>query len=208
MATMDSVVFFTLISALGVYVFHEKRKLDNFIETKEKFLNSQPKQDDFLKPKETDFLGAKKALRDPEKFLREVDEIERKMERGEAVKVDAAKALYLIRNAKYHKMVLGEDGTINMKKLEEQQEKLQKIATQILEERSCSYPSPGDESTKPYYVETIEKFGDGMVRWIYTEEHFKEHGVKSLCFDKFGRPTGDPHKIEAEKNNKTTLATN
>lgn len=83
------------------------------------------------------------------------------MQRGEKIKVNAAQALYMMRNAKYHNLIIGEDGMINFKQIEKDASDIDVIsADDIFEKRMIKNKNKiADESQNslPYYVDKFER---------------------------------------------------
>ncbi len=139
--------------------------------------------------KELDFYGIKKFQSEPEKFLAAAQENQKKLERGEEIAVDAVHALYLIRNSKYHDLIVGENGAINLKNINAH-EKLQKDADDVLEKIGHKV-----KFTLPEYVERVEDLADGGVRWVYKKEHAYSCGIESVCYDKNNRAMRCPEAL-------------
>jgi hypothetical protein len=200
--------FLTVVVVLGIlgYLFKvfmlDPEKIIKAYEL-EKSLNKKTEEED---PKNSvDFFGIKKAKEEPDIFLKDVEELKRKLQRGEKIKVNAGEALYMMRNAKYHNLIIGEDGTINFKQIEKDASDIDVIsADDIFEKRMIKNKNKiADESQNslPYYVEKIEAITDGGCRWIYHDWHSQACGISSVCFDKYGRSIPDPEKaIEPQKN--------
>jgi hypothetical protein len=142
---------------------------------------------------------------DPEGFEKNLLESQRKLERGEEVAVDATTGLYLMRNSKYHDLIVGETGTINMKALSENvvldDEHVERLKSHIM-----NFQPPGREEklltprTTPGYVKEVQDIKTGGVRWVFEDWHAEECGIKSICIDEQGRAMPDPD--EAKEDNK------
>ncbi|MDD5716881.1 MAG: hypothetical protein PHW64_03685 [Sulfuricurvum sp.] len=90
------------------------------------------------------------------------------MDAGEEIKVDAAHALFLIRNSKQHKALIDENGKINIKNFSIVDEK----NIHELEEHIMYFKMPGQENATteipiPGYVREVENLKDGAVRWVF-----------------------------------------
>ena len=188
----ESVLFlFAFGFIIKKFLIDPEKRIDKLIEDRKK-----EKQDDesIFEKKEDDFLGTKKAEENPISFLNDIREIEKKIADGKAIKVDAAKALYLMRNSKYHNLILGEDGTVNVQQYFKKTIEIEERAKSLLDDTS-KVPALDDPNLLPYYVERVEYFGDNCIRWVYSKNHSEKYGVVSICFDAIGRPIGDPETI-------------
>ena len=156
-----------------------------------------------------DFYGVNKLQNDPEGFGKNLLKNQAKLERGEEVAVDAATALYLMRNSKHHDLIVGETGTINMKTLSENvvfdEDHIKKLQDHLMNfqppDRIGSVVTP---RTSPGYVKEIQDVKGGGIRWVFEEWHAEECGIKSVCFDQYGRAMPDPDEIseDSKKNSR------
>lgn len=152
-----------------------------------------------------DFYGVNKLQNDPEGFGKNLLENQAKLERGEEVAVDAATALYLMRNSKHHDLIVGETGTINMKTLSDNvlfdEDHIKKLQDHLMNfqppERIGSVVTP---HTLPGYVDRVQDVKGGGFRWVFKDWHAEECGIKSVCYDQYGRAMPDPD--EAPEDNK------
>ena len=152
-----------------------------------------------------DFYGVNKLQNDPEGFGKNLLKNQAKLERGEEVAVDAATALYLMRNSKHHDLIVGETGTINMKTLSDNvvfdEDHIKKLQDHLMNfqppQRAGSVVTP---HTPPGYVKEIQDVKGGGIRWVFEDWHAEECGIKSVCYDQYGRAMPDPD--EAPEDNK------
>ena len=158
---------------------------------------------------EPDFYGIDLMDRDPDKFLKNVRLKKEKMQKGEDVAVDAMQAFFLIRNFRHSGLIAGENGTINMKIIdgdyEINEEEREKLAKKIMNFQPADRTEDDilPERKPPPYVNRVEYLKDGGVRWVYEKWHADECGLKTLCFDKFGRTMPDPDIIKDDGKNKS-----
>lgn len=157
-----------------------------------------------------DFYGIKAAESDPESFKTNVMILQEKLERGEEVPVDAAKAFYLMRNIQHHDLIVGEKGTINMNIIVEDsggisfnEDKIKIMSNEIMNFK----PNENDaqivkRKSLPQYIRESVPLNCGGVRWVFHDWHAKECGITSLCFDANGRSMPDPDVIIEDKKNK------
>ena len=151
-------------------------------------------------PKEIkeDFFGTNLMREDPNRFIKNVEENQKRMEAGEDVGMKAAEAFFMIRNSAHSNLIVGENGTINMKihaeNCDEENEERDKLVQSIWDfqpaDRKAEDALP--ERVIPGYVDHVEELKDGAQRWVYEKWHADECGIKTLCLDKFGRPMPDP----------------
>jgi len=150
-----------------------------------------------------DFYGVNKLQNDPEGFGKNLLKNQAKLESGEEVAVDAATALYLMRNSKHHDLIVGETGTINMKTLSENvvfdEDHIKKLQDHLMNfqppDRIGSVVTP---RTSPGYVKEIQDVKGGGIRWVFEEWHAEECGIKSVCFDQYGRAMPDPDEVSED----------
>lgn len=155
-----------------------------------------------------DFYGVNKLRDDPEGFGKNLLKNQEKLERGEEVAVDAATALYLMRNSKHHDLIVGETGTINMKTLSNNvvfdEDHIKKLQDHLMNfqppQKAGSVVTP---RTPPGYVKEIQDVKGGGIRWVFEDWHAEECGIKSVCYDRCGRAMPDPDEV-SEDNKKNS----
>lgn len=207
MQTVIYLLFFVFVAYLVKKLVIEpevqlRKKIQKANEQKKELTSSGPKQ----QKNEIDFHGTQLLKNDPKKFLQNVEDNKQKLKRGEAIGVDAAQAFFLIRTSSHNGMIVGENGTINMRELsdatclDDDDERLGILRKEIMEYQ----PADRDQSKiktfhVPGYVKEVVSLKDGIVRWVYEDWHVQECGVKSICFDKHSRLVKDPDEQDDDK---------
>lgn len=143
---MEIVTVLVAGAAVGIlykkFIIDPEKAIENHLEQKK----NEPKKDDETEKKSEAFFGIDKVKKDPESFLVDIDRLAEKLERGEKVKVNAAEALYMMRNSRYHNLIIGEDGTINFKKIANNTDESEEtIKGDIFEERLARKSNEDDE---------------------------------------------------------------
>ena len=138
-----------------------------------------------------DFYGLHKLRNDEKGFFEDVEKKEKILENGGQIGVNAAEALFLMRNNRHSDMVISEEGRL------------------IIQKKIMDFQAPIKDGESPRiiaeklpdYVDRIEELPDGGFRKWFTEAHAAACGVKSIRFDAYGRSRGDPEMdIDNEKN--------
>jgi len=181
---------------LVVYIFFlfysiemSSRRRSEKVEQKIENLNVDSKKLPRNNP--NDFYGLHKLRNDEKGFFEDVEKKEKILENGGQIGVNAAEALFLMRNNRHSDMVISEEGRLIIQK------KIMNFQAPLAEGES-----PRIISEKlPDYVDRIEELPDGGFRKWFTEAHAAACGVKSIRFDAYGRSRGDPEMdIDNEKN--------
>lgn len=208
---METVSYF-LLSVLIVYVvIFLIIKPEMELQALQKRAAAQKKETAVLpKGNAPDFYGTDLMRNDPEKFLRKVEQKKQQLAKGESIGVNAAEAFYLIRNSRHKDLIVGEDGTVNMKYLENSDlvvsgENIEKLKNKIMNFQP-SGRDPNEEIKVvqiPGYVKEVQQIKDGCTRWVFEEWHAKECGIKTLCWDRFGRAMLDPDEVKEKPKSKS-----
>lgn len=162
------------------------------------------------KKNEPDFYGTNLLKSDPENFMRKLEQKKQQLAKGESVGVNAAEAFYLIRNSAHKDLIVGEDGTINMKDLNNSNYVVSDESVEELKNKILNFqPAGRDKNAKPKvmqipgYVKEVQQIKDGATRWVFEDWHAKECGIKTLCWDRFGRAMLDLDEIKEDQKNKS-----
>jgi hypothetical protein len=162
----------------------------------------------FPKIEKPDFYGLKAEEKDPEKFHANVARLQKKLENGEEVPVDAATAFYLMRNIQHHDLIVGETGTINMNVLDAgsvlvvDENKIEEMSRKIMEFKTDDQVHFSKRKRLPEYIRESIPLSCGGVHWVFHDWHAQECGMPGLWFDKHGRPMPDPEQAIEEKKSK------
>lgn len=207
METISYLLFGALIIYIVRFIIIERVKEHQALM---KRVEARQKENVVLPKKNSpDFYGTDLLRDDPQNFLKKLEHKKQQLANGESVGVNAAEAFYLIRNNAHKDLIVGEDGTINMKDLHNNfvvnDENVEELKNKILNFQ----PAGRDKNAKPKvmqipgYVKEVQQIKDGATRWVFEEWHAKECGIKTLCWDRFGRAMLDPDEVKEDPKNKS-----
>lgn len=207
METFSYLLVFAFIVYVIIYVvIKPAREIKNL---EEKISFEKNSSEITVKKNADDFYGTELMKNNPNAFLQIVAEKKQRLENGESIGVKASEFFYLIRNSDHKDLIVGEDGTINMKDIESIDGILANKEIADLQNRILNFhPSEREDENKstgmqiPGYVKKVEPIKDGGTRWVFEEWHADECGIKTLCWDRFGRAMLDPDEIKDDSKNK------
>lgn len=176
--------------AFVYFTYFEKKKKGEKIEPPLENANVETKK--LPKENPNDFYGLHKMRNNEKAFLKDVDEKEKILENGGQIGVNAAEALFLMRNNRHSDMVISEDGLLTIQK------KIMNFQAPLAEGEMPRIIS----KELPYYIARVEELADGGYRQWFTPEHTAECGVKTIRYDAHGRSRGDPEMEEDDGKNK------